>query len=97
MATIDFGSARGEDLIPKIRHEVTRPLAKALLAKFPNARLGLYDFYWECGIAFSKIIDGEQHRMGIKLCGIHPNGEPFSYGMPDYDRFVKAIEKWLTS
>ena len=97
MASIDFGTARGEDLIPDIRYEITRPLATALLAKFPQARLGLHDYNWECGIAFSKIIDGEQHRMGIMLCGNRRNGEPFSLGMPDYDRCVDAIEGWLAS
>ena len=99
MASIDFGAARSEDLIPIVRHEVTRPLAQALLAKFPAATIHLYNYNWACSICLSKTVDGELYHSGWRLCGNdpHPNGEPFSYGMPDYDRFVKAIEEWLVS
>ena len=95
MAIVDFGVDRGEALIPRIRHEVTRPLAEALLAKFPKAVLGLWDYDWQCGISLAKDVDGIQCRQGWYLCGHHPDGETYAFGMPDYDDFVNVIERWL--
>ena len=97
MAIVEFGVDRGEDLIQRIRHEVTRPLAEALLAKFPKAVLGLWDYDWECGVSLAKEVDGSQYRRGWYLCGRLPNGDPFNFCMHDYDHFVDVIERWLAS